>query len=134
LRRGEGPRIHRKRVFALSMDCRVKPGNDESAKTVSLHTRFGEARRTRGLRTLAQVEPPGRGEAGRVESEINDQRELRAAGERDRLAEPQRNQEAADRTDCADETDRRAALDRSRLQRQRPRRLALAARLAQVLL
>src|SRR6185369_9218812 len=78
LRRGEGPRIHRKRVFALSMDCRVKPGNDESAKTVSLHTRFGEARRTRGLRTLAQVEPPGRGEAGRVESEINDQRELRA--------------------------------------------------------
>jgi hypothetical protein len=30
--RGLDPRIHPKETFALSMDCRVKPGNDESAK------------------------------------------------------------------------------------------------------
>src|ERR1700756_5069942 len=65
--------------------------------------RFGKARRARGLRALAQVEPPGEAEADRVEAEIDRQRELRPAGHRDRLAEAERDQEAADRADGADE-------------------------------
>src|SRR6185437_7700143 len=58
------------------------PADRESERSSSLNARLGEARCARGLRTLAQVEPPGRGEAERVEGEIDDQRELRATGQR----------------------------------------------------
>ncbi len=56
---------------------------------LSSDARFGEAQRARGLALLAQVEPPGPREARpeRVEAEEDHQRELRAAGQRDRLAE-----------------------------------------------
>src|ERR1700760_3452820 len=94
------------------------PGHHESVRSRASYAGFGEARRACALRALAQVEPPGRGKADPVEGEIGHQRELRAAGERDRFAEAERDQEAADGADRADEADRSTRFDRRRLQRQ----------------
>src|ERR1700676_4740461 len=87
---------------------------------------FGKTRRARFRRALAQVEPPGHRQAGRVESKIDDQRQLRAAGDGNRLAEAARDQIAATSTDRADEAERGGALDAGSFQSQCPARFALA--------
>ena len=78
-------------------------------------------------RAPAQIEPPGDGKAGRVERQIDFQRELRTAGDGDRLAEATRDQIAATGADRADEAERCAALDAGGLQGQRPAGVAVAA-------
>ena len=63
--------------------------------------RLSEAGCARSHRRAAQIEQPGQRQADRVEAEINDQRGLRAAGRRDRLAEAAWDEVAADRTNRA---------------------------------
>src|SRR6267378_8701554 len=95
---------------------------------------FREAGRTCCLGTATQVEPPGQREAGGIEREIDHQCELRAAGDRDRLAEATRDQIAAAGADRADEAQRRTALDTGRLQGSRTAGVAGAAGFAQIFL
>ena len=40
LRRGGGPRIHRKKMMLKKMDCRVKPGNDDEILRHALQKRL----------------------------------------------------------------------------------------------
>src|SRR5258708_32449691 len=110
-------------VHGRPLPVRLRRGRGSS------HARFGEARYARLGRALAQVVEPGEREARRVEPEIDDQGELRAAGERDRLAEPARDQVAAARADRANEAERCAALDAGILQRERAAGFARALRL-----
>src|SRR6516164_1086506 len=98
------------------------------------HARFGEAGCTLRRRAAAEIEPPGHREADRVESEINHQRELRSAGDRDRLAEATGDQVAAAGADRADEAECGAALDRGGLERGRASGITLASRLLKILL
>src|SRR6516162_5443159 len=98
------------------------------------HARFGEAGCTLRRRAAAEVEPPGHRKADRVEGEINHQRELRSAGDRDRLAEAARDQVAAAGADRADEAECGAALDTGSLQGGCADDVTLAARLAKILL
>src|ERR1700687_5321307 len=51
-----------------------------------LDARLGEARCARGFRTASQVIEPGERQADRVEAEIDQERQLRPAGDGDRLA------------------------------------------------
>src|SRR3954447_22754601 len=99
-----------------------------------LDTCSGEAGRAFALRAATQIEPPGQREAGGVEAEIDRERELRPAGQRDRLAEAGRDQIAADGADRTDEANRSTALDARRLQGDRALRIALAAHPEQILL
>src|SRR3954447_931053 len=114
--------------------ARLLPAYGEKRDSYQVsHARFGEAWRAFALRAATQVEPPGQREAGRVEAEIDRERELRPAGHGDRLAETGRDQITADGADRADEADRCTALDARRLQGDRARRVALAADPEQVL-
>src|ERR1700733_90503 len=63
----------------------------------------GHACRPCFRRTAAQVEPPGHGQADRVEAEIDEECELRSAGHRNRFTEAARDEVAAAGTDRADE-------------------------------
>src|SRR6516162_2885495 len=99
-----------------------------------LNARFSEAGRTLRHRAAAKVEPPGHRKADRVEGEVDHQRELRSAGDRDRLAEAARDQVAAAGADRADEAECGAALDTGSLQGGCADDVTLAARLAKILL
>src|ERR1700760_4721482 len=96
-------------------------------RNARLHSRFSKAWRAFRLRAATQVEPPGQSEADGIEGKEDGERDLRPARHRDRLAEAARDQITADGTDRADETDSRTALDARGFQRQRARRIALAA-------
>src|ERR1700692_2796694 len=98
------------------------------------HPRLGEARHARLRRTPAQVEPPGEREAGRVEHQIDLQRQLRTPGDGDRLAGAAWDQVAAAGADRADESERGTALDAGCLQGQRPAGFAAASCLSKILL
>src|SRR6516225_3224472 len=99
-----------------------------------LNARFSEAGRTLRHRAAAKVEPPGHRKADRVEGEVDHQRELRSAGDRDRLAEAARDQVAAAGADRADEAECGAALDRGGLERGRASGITFAARLPKIFL
>src|SRR5437868_2619748 len=104
--------------------ARLLPAYGEKRHSCQVsHACFGEAWRAFALRAATQVEPPGQGEAGSVEGEIDRERELRTAGQGDRLAETARDQIAADGADRADEADRGTALDARRLHGERARRI-----------
>src|SRR5262245_8121950 len=92
---------------------------EDSSHCSSSDSTLRKACRTGSLGRAAQVEPPGQRQADGVECEIDQERELRAAGDRDRLAEAARDQIAAARADRADEAERRAAFDARGLQRRR---------------
>src|ERR1700726_2106995 len=96
--------------------------------------RPGETCRARRHRTLAQIVPPCERQADRVERQIDFQRQLRTAGDGDRLAEAARDQVAAAGADRADETERGAALDAGGLQSECPAGFAVAPGLCQILL
>src|SRR5271156_1533575 len=128
------PRIHSGVSSCLRWIGGFMPAYHESEGSNALDARFGKARHAGFRRCLAQVEPPGERQAGCVEAEIDDERELRTAGDGDRLAEAARDQIAAAGTDGADEAECSPALDARRLQRRRAAGLALAPRLPQVLL
>src|ERR1700736_6371336 len=88
--------------------------------------RLGEARRARRHRTLAQIVPPCERQADRVERQIDFQRQLRTAGDGDRLAEAARDQVAAAGADRADESERGTALDAGGPQGEGPAGFTLA--------
>src|SRR5215471_1809404 len=77
------------------------------------HTRRGETCRARRV-ALAQVVPPGEAEAGRVEGEVDHERQMRAPGDGNRCAEAARDQIAAAGADRADEAERGRAFDAGR--------------------
>src|ERR1700732_5265517 len=80
--------------------------------------RLSEARGARRI-APAQVETPRQSEAGRVECQVDDQRQMRTAGHGNRRAEAARDQVAAAGTDRADESERGTAFDAGRLQGER---------------
>src|ERR1700732_543762 len=104
------------------------------AKARSSNARFGEAPRARLRRTLAQVDPPGRRQTDRIESKIDNQRQLRSTGDGNRLAEAARDQIAATGADRADESKCGAALDARGFQGKRPAGFALAPRFTKIFL
>src|SRR5258708_30374352 len=68
-------------------------------------------RGARRKEVLAQVVPPGQRQAGRVEREVDGERQVRPAGGGDRRAEAARDQVAAASADRAAEAERGGALD-----------------------
>src|SRR5437868_15467637 len=109
-------------------------GEGKQRVATRLHACFGEARDTRLGGAATQVIDPGERETDRVERQIDEERELRPAGQSDRLTEAARDQIAAAGADRADEAKRGAALDAGCLHRKRAARFARTACLAQVFL
>src|SRR5262245_12923400 len=98
------------------------------------HPRFGEARRDRGERRLTQVVPPRQPEAGRIESEEYDQRQVRTSGRGDRGAKAARDQVAAASADCTDKSERSGGLEAGGFQSDGAGGLAQSFRLPALLL
>src|SRR5690242_12516105 len=100
----------------------------------ALHACLGEARHAGRSGGPSQVEPPCERQADRVEREVDHQRELRTASQRNRLAEAARDQIAAAGADGPDEAERSAALDAGVFQSLCTTSFSAATCLAQVLL
>src|SRR5258707_1026840 len=69
------------------------------------HARFGEICRALRKKALAQVVPPREREAGGVERQVDDERQMRATGGGNRRAEAARDQIAAAGADCPDKSE-----------------------------
>src|ERR1041385_1190571 len=120
--------------YSAVVTCGRRIASRMSLCRSALHACLGEAWHARCGGAPSQVEPPRERQADRVEREADHQRELRAASQRNRLAEAARDQIAAAGADGPDEAERGAALDAGVFQGLCTAGLAAATCLAQVLL
>src|SRR5262249_39462755 len=98
-------RSHKIRRYGAK--CQALSESSARATTASPASDIRPAEAREGVRreAAAQVPPPGRGEACRVEGEEGQQRRVRGAGHRDRGAEGARDEEPAQRADRRTEPD-----------------------------